>query len=113
MPTVEKNVVVLNKAGFNSRLAASFVKRVEKFKSKVTLVKADEQVNARSILGLIFLGAKDQVPLRLIVEGEDAPEAAVQLEKFFLEESGKEFPSFQSWFARIFKNRGHCKKGTS
>jgi len=97
MPIIEKNVTVLNKAGFSSRLAASFVDRTSRFKSKVTVVKGDEQVNGRSIMGLVVLGAKDQVPLRLIVEGEDAVEAAAQLERFFIEESGKEYPA-------MFKN---------
>lgn len=92
MPIIEKKVIVLNKAGFSVRLAALFVDRVEKFKSKVAVFKGEEPANGRSIIALLMLDSKDHAPLRLVIDGEDAQEAAEQFEKFFIEESGKTYP---------------------
>jgi len=96
MSRIEKQVVVLNKKGLCARASAAFVDVAKKFKSVITVVKGEDQVNGRSIMGLWMLGARYQAPLLLIVEGEDAQEAMKELEDFFAKEATKFYPDNNS-----------------
>ncbi|HRZ39888.1 MAG TPA: HPr family phosphocarrier protein, partial [Candidatus Omnitrophota bacterium] len=71
---------------------AAFVDVAKKFKSVVTVVKGEDRVNGRSIMALRMLRAQYQTSLLLIVEGEDAPQAMKDFEKFFAEEATKFYP---------------------
>ena len=73
---IEKDVVVRNRAGIHARPAASIVKVANKFKSEITIKKEDDEINAKSIMGIITLAAVFQTELKIIAEGEDE-EAAV------------------------------------
>ena len=83
MAKVEKDVIVANKKGLHARPAALFVQMAEKFNVNVTIIKDEEKVNGKSIMGLLTLGAGPNTPLKLIVEGEAAQEAMGEFEKFF------------------------------
>ena len=83
MPRIEKQLVVVNKKGLHARPAAVFVQLAEKFPVSVTICKGDEQVNGKSIMGLLMLGAQCGTVLDLIVEGDDAAAAMAEFEVFF------------------------------
>ena len=83
MQRIEKQVVVANKKGLHARPAALFVQMADKFNATVTVVKGEERVNGKSIMGLLMIGAQCQTVLTIIVEGEDAPNAMAELEEFF------------------------------
>ncbi len=73
---VEREAVVVPEAGLHARPAARFVKEAKGYKSDIVVIKDGAEVNAKSSLRLMTLGAKhgDRVVIR--AEGEDE-EAAV------------------------------------
>ena len=83
MAKIEKQVIVTNKKGLHARPAALFVQLADKFDVAVTIVKGEERVNGKSIMGLLMLGAQYQTPLTVIVDGNEAPSAMAEFEAFF------------------------------
>lgn len=81
--TVTREVTVINKLGIHARPAALFVKVAGKFESSITVEKEGEQINGKSIMGLMMLAAGCGSKLKLIVEGPDAETAVAELEKLF------------------------------
>jgi phosphoenolpyruvate-protein phosphotransferase (PTS system enzyme I) len=55
--TASREVTVINKLGVHARPAALFVKTANKFASDITVEKDGEQVNGKSIMGLMMLAA--------------------------------------------------------
>lgn len=80
---VEKEVIIKNRAGMHARPAALLVQTANKYSSKILLEKDNEQINGKSIMGVISLGATYKTALKLIVEGEDEQEAAEALALLF------------------------------
>ncbi len=72
----EREVKILNKIGVHARPAAEIVKTAGKFKSNITIVRDDLEVNAKSIMGVMMLAAESGATVILRATGEDA-EAAV------------------------------------
>ena len=70
-----KELVVQNKMGIHARPAAMIVRITNKFKADVFVEKDDEQVNGKSIMGLMMLAASIGTTIKLEAEGPDAPEA--------------------------------------
>ena len=83
MVKIEKDLIVANKHGFHARPAAIFVGLVDKYNVEVTLAKGDEKVNGRSIMGILMLAAVEGTILKITVEGDEAPAAMEEFEKFF------------------------------
>ena len=86
---VEKEAVVVPEAGLHARPAARFVKEAKSYGSDIVVIKDGIEVNAKSSLKLMTLGAKhgDKVVVR--AEGEDE-EAAVEALVAILSEEEEE-----------------------
>ena len=82
---VTKDVTVINKLGIHARPAALFVKVANKFASNITVEKDGEQVNGKSIMGLMMLAAACGSKLTLIADGADAETAVHDLEQLFVQ----------------------------
>ena len=80
---VVKELVVLNKLGIHARPAAMIVRITNKFKSEVFVEKDEEQVNGKSIMGLMMLAAGNGSKVRFVVTGEDAQQMLTELEQLF------------------------------
>ncbi len=80
---IVKEVTVKNKAGLHTRPAAAVVKLASRFKSDFYIEMQGVEINAKSIIGVMSLAAPKGTKLRLKLDGEDALEAARQLEEFF------------------------------
>jgi phosphocarrier protein HPr len=63
----------------HARPAAQFVKRASKYSSNIWVEKDDEQVNGKSIMGLMMLAAGHGAKLIVTAEGTDAEEAVKEL----------------------------------
>jgi phosphocarrier protein len=72
----EKYVTVINRAGIHARPSALLVQTTKNFKSNIYIEKGGDRINAKSIMGIITLGAAYGTELKIIAEGEDE-EAAV------------------------------------
>jgi phosphocarrier protein len=80
---VVKELVVLNKLGIHARPAAMIVRITNKFKSEVFVEKDEEQVNGKSIMGLMMLAAGNGSKVKFIVTGDDAQQMLTELEQLF------------------------------
>ena len=82
---VSKELAVINKLGIHARPAALFVKVASRFQCDITVEKDGEQINGKSIMGLMMLAAAQGSRLKLIAEGPDAEAAVRELEQLFLQ----------------------------
>ena len=78
-----KELVVQNKLGIHARPAAMIVRITNKFKSEVFVEKDEEQVNGKSIMGLMMLAAGKGSTVKFLVTGEDAQQMITELEQLF------------------------------
>ncbi|HUW69399.1 MAG TPA: HPr family phosphocarrier protein [bacterium] len=80
---IEKETVIKNRAGIHARPAAMIVQTASKFKSKLFLQKGDDRINAKSIMGIITLGAGFETEILIIADGEDEQEAVEAIDRLF------------------------------
>ncbi len=77
---VEVELEVINRLGLHARAAAKLVHVAGTFGSRVALVaEDDEEVDAKSILGILLLAASQGTRLRLRCEGPDEQEASASV----------------------------------
>ena len=72
-------MVVQNQLGLHARPAAMFVKMATRFKSEILVVKEGEEINGKSIMGLMMLAAGPGTTLTVTAVGSDAAEAIDEL----------------------------------
>jgi phosphotransferase system HPr (HPr) family protein len=72
-------VVIINRVGLHARPARLLVQTAAQFQSQIQLQAGDKSANARSILGVLKLGAASGDTLHIHAEGEDAEEAVKML----------------------------------
>jgi phosphocarrier protein HPr len=71
----ERTVQIVNKNGIHARPAAEIVKLAARYKSDITVVRDDLEVNGKSIMGVMMLAAECGSTVELRAEGPDASEA--------------------------------------
>ena len=80
---LSKELVVPNKMGIHARPAAMIVRVTNKFKADILVEKDDEQVNGKSIMGLMMLAAGRGAKVRFIATGADASAMLTEIEALF------------------------------
>lgn len=73
MPTQE--ITITNKLGIHARPAAQFVKTANGFDAEITVEKDGEEIDGKSIMGLMMLAAGHGSVLTITTEGPQAQEA--------------------------------------
>src|SRR5258708_17675250 len=68
---IEREEEIVNRLGLHARAAAKLVNTAGRFQSRVTMTKDGEEVDAKSILGVLLLAASQGPQLRIRCEGED------------------------------------------
>ena len=86
MPLIKKELIVKNKQGLHARPAAVFVQIANKFDAQITVRHDDEEVNGKSIMGILMLGAEKGSLIVVEADGIDAEAALVELEKLISSE---------------------------
>ncbi len=79
----ERMVTIKNRAGIHARPAALIVQTASRFACKLWLEKGGDRINAKSIMGIITLGASYGTPIRIIADGSDEEAAAAAIEHLF------------------------------
>jgi phosphocarrier protein len=79
--TITKELTILNRLGMHARPSAMFVKVCNRFKCEIWVEKDGEQVNGKSIMGLMMLAAGQGSKLRVSCEGSDAAAAMTEIEE--------------------------------
>ena len=75
----EINVRIVNRNGIHARPAAEIVKLASKFRSDITIMRDDLEVNGKSIMGVMMLAAEFGSTVTLRAKGEDADHAVEQI----------------------------------
>lgn len=75
VPAQEVNVVITNQVGLHARPARLLVQTAAQFHSQIQLQHRDKTVNAKSIIGVLKLGAVFGDTITIRADGEDAEEA--------------------------------------
>src|SRR5438045_9737296 len=78
---IEKEITIINRLGLHARPAAMFVRIASRHRSEVWVEKEGEQINGKSIMGLMMLAAGQGSKLTIRCEGPDADRAMQELEE--------------------------------
>jgi len=90
MTSVQATVKLTNKVGLHARPASLFVETAKKFRSEIRVEKDGREVDAKSILGILSLGAECGSVITIKVNGEDAEEALKALVELVESKFGEE-----------------------
>ena len=74
---VRRTVEIINERGLHARASAKFVKTAAQFDAHVTVARDGQTVDAKSIMGLMMLGAGPGCMVEIAAEGPQA-EAALE-----------------------------------
>jgi len=79
----QKTTTIKNRAGIHARPAALIVQTASQFESNIYLEKESEKINAKSIMGIITLGASYKTDIIVSAEGSDEKEAVDAIASLF------------------------------
>ena len=87
----EASVTLINPLGLHARAAAKVVRLAGEFESVITIIRPNRgrRADARSILSILELGAKQGSCLMIEAKGPDQAEAIQALQKLFAEGFGE------------------------
>ncbi len=80
---IRKDTKVMNRAGLHARPAALIVQTASQYESTIYIEKDSEKINAKSIMGLLTMGAAYGTELAISAEGSDAEDAVNALIDLF------------------------------
>ncbi len=79
MPIAETHLIITNKVGLHARPARLLVQTAAQFQSQIRIEQGEKAANAKSIIGVLKLGAIRGETIVVRAEGEDAEEAVQTL----------------------------------
>lgn len=82
MAKCKQKITITNPQGLHARPASLFVQMANRFRSAITVRKAGESVDGKSIMGLLMLALERGATVELSADGPDAEEAVGTLVKF-------------------------------
>ena len=78
---LERTFEITNKKGLHARAAAKLINLTHNFDSEVIVIRGDDEVNGKSILGLLMLAAQKGSWLTIKVEGPDEADAMTRIQE--------------------------------
>jgi phosphocarrier protein HPr len=78
---IEHDIEIKNKLGLHARAAAKLVHTAARFRSDIKIRKGDEEVDGKSILGILLLAAGRGTTITIKANGDDEAEAVEAIEK--------------------------------
>ncbi len=88
--TYSEEFQIVNKLGLHARAAVLFIKAAGAFQSSVTVIKDGVEVNGKSIMGILMLGATHGSAITVTAHGSDARKAVMELGKLISSKFGEE-----------------------
>ena len=76
---VERDITIKNKLGLHARAAVKFVNLANRFGAGVKIVKDGNEIDGKSILGILTLAATQGSDIRLVASGKDEETALAAL----------------------------------
>jgi phosphocarrier protein HPr len=86
---VQKEMVIKNKTGLHARPAKLLVELANQFKSDICVIKGEKEVNSKSILGVLTLGAGQGSTLVIRSNGSDEEEAIKAIDELIQSKFGE------------------------
>jgi phosphocarrier protein HPr len=75
MSVAEEKFLIVNELGMHARAATKFVQTANKYKSQISVEKDGQEVNGKSIMGVLMLVAAKGTYITVKCTGDDADEA--------------------------------------
>ncbi|WP_018948978.1 HPr family phosphocarrier protein [Thioalkalivibrio sp. ALMg11] len=86
----QRVVPIVNRLGMHARAAAKFVSLASQFAADVSVSRNQQEVNGKSIMGVMMLAAAQGSEITIEAEGKDAPEALDALTELVADRFGEE-----------------------
>jgi len=86
---LQRKILINNKLGLHARASAKFVGCAAHYACQIELIKGDQKVNGKSIMGVMTLAASKGTELELITDGEDEQQAMDELVKLIKNRFGE------------------------
>ncbi len=90
MSVAEGTFEIKNRLGLHLRAASTLAQAAARFSSAITITRGKDRVNARSVTGLMMLGAGIGSRVKVKAEGPDAEQALKALQALFDDKFGEE-----------------------
>lgn len=87
---IEREAPIVNRLGLHARAAAKLVHTAGRFRSQVTILKDGEEVDAKSILGLMLLAAAQGSTVTIRCTGDDEEAAMADVLQLISDRFGEE-----------------------
>jgi len=87
---LEKKITIKNKLGLHARAAVKFVNLANHYSASVKIVKDGNEVDGKSILGILTLAASQGTQIKLVVSGRDEAQAMRALYELVNNKFGEE-----------------------
>jgi phosphocarrier protein HPr len=78
---IQRDIEIKNKLGLHARAAAKLVHTAARFRCDIKIRKGDEEVDGKSILGILLLAAARGTTITIKANGEDEADAVAAIEK--------------------------------
>lgn len=91
--TASREITIQNRTGLHARPAAVFVQLANKYESEITIMKDSQEVNGKSIMGILMLAAEKGAKIKIIADGNDAEKAVEELSLVLLNDIDPELKS--------------------
>jgi len=76
---LQQTTTIVNKLGLHARAAAKFVTQASMFESEIHVKRNGQDVNGKSIMGVMMLAAAKGCDIELIIDGADEQQAMQSL----------------------------------
>jgi len=84
-----QKIFIVNKLGLHARASAKLVSLASEFSAEITLKRNGQQVNAKSIMGIMMLAAAKGAELELCADGKDEKKALEALSELVTNRFGE------------------------
>ena len=90
MDCIEREIVIQNRLGLHARAAAQFVQLANQYTCEIFIEKDGEEVNGKSIMGILMLAAPKGTTITLRTQGDDAQVALDALQDLIDDKFGED-----------------------
>lgn len=87
---LRRQITIINKLGLHARAAVKLVNTASRFGSQILICYNGHEINAKSVMNVMVIGASKGASIELIVEGDDETEALVAVENLINSRFGEE-----------------------
>jgi len=86
---IKQPVTIINKLGLHARAAAKFVTCASRYRASIQISRNGQQVDGKSIMGVMLLAASQGTTVTIDAEGPDADDALEALEALLNDRFGE------------------------